>query len=77
MTFRYDANGNTIEKNDNGKITKYFYNIEDRMVRVEDRAGAVIATYYYDPFGRRLWKEVDASSDFFCILGRRIGRRVQ
>ena len=65
VTFRYDANGNTIEKNDNGKITKYFYNIEDRMVRVEDGAGAVIATYYYDPFGRRLWKEVDAIRTYF------------
>ena len=65
VTFRYDANGNTIEKNDNGKITKYFYNIEDRMVRVEDGSGAVIATYYYDPFGRRLWKEVDANCTYF------------
>ena len=65
MTFLYDANGNTIEKNDNGNITKYFYNIEDRLVRVEDGAGAVIATYYYDPFGRRLWKEVDGIRTYF------------
>jgi RHS repeat-associated protein len=65
VTFRYDANGNTIEKNDNGKITKYFYNIEDRLVRVEDTSGTVIATYYYDPFGRRLWKEVDEVLTYF------------
>ena len=65
MTFQYDVNGNTIEKNDNGNITKYFYNIEDRLVRVEDGAGAVIATYYYDPFGRRLWKEVDEIRTYF------------
>ena len=65
VTFRYDANGNTTEKNDNGNITKYFYNIEDRLVRVEDGAGAVIATYYYDPLGRRLWKEVDDIRTYF------------
>ena len=65
VTFQYDANGNTIEKNDNGNITKYFYNIEDRLVRVEDGAGTVIATYYYDPFGRRLWKEVDEIRTYF------------
>ena len=65
VTFRYDANGNTVEKNDNGNITKYFYNIEDRMVRVEDGVGTVIATYYYDPFGRRIWKEVDEIRTYF------------
>jgi RHS repeat-associated protein len=65
VMFLYDANGNTIEKNDNGNITKYFYNIEDRLVRVEDGTGTVIATYYYDPFGRRLWKEVDGVRTYF------------
>ncbi len=65
VTFLYDANGNTIEKNDNGNITKYFYNIEDRLVRVEDGVGDVMATYYYDPFGRRLWKEVDGMQIYF------------
>ena len=65
VTFRYDANGNTIEKNDNGNITKYFYNIEDRLVRVENGASVVIAEYYYDPFGRRLWKEVDDIRKYF------------
>jgi RHS repeat-associated protein len=65
VAFQYDDNGNTIEKNDNGNITKYFFNIEDRMVRVEDGAGVLIATYYYDPFGRRLWKEIDAIRTYF------------
>ncbi len=63
--FQYDANGNTIEKNDNGQITKFFYNIEDRLVRVENGAGSVVAAYHYDPFGRRLWKEVDGTRTYF------------
>ena len=65
VTFTYDDNGNTIEKNDNGNITRYFFNIEDRLVRVEDGTGAMIATYVYDPFGSRLWKEVDAIRTYF------------
>ena len=58
VSFQYDANGNTIQKNDNGVVTNYIYNIEDRLERVEDGSGSLISTYYYDPFGRRLWKEV-------------------
>ncbi|MFZ0725147.1 MAG: fibronectin type III domain-containing protein, partial [Desulfobacterales bacterium] len=65
VTFRYDANGNTIQKSDNGNVTHYFYNAEDRMARVEDGAGGLIAEYYYDPFGRRLWKEVDGVMSYF------------
>ncbi|MFZ0613876.1 MAG: RHS repeat-associated core domain-containing protein, partial [Desulfobacterales bacterium] len=65
VTFLYDENGNTIEKNVNGTITRYFYNIEDRLVRVESGSGALIASYYYDPFGRRLWKEVDGIRTYF------------
>jgi RHS repeat-associated protein len=47
-----------IQKTVDGTVTLFFYNIEDRLVRVEDGSGSVIATYGYDPFGRRLWKEV-------------------
>jgi RHS repeat-associated protein len=64
-TFQYDANGNMIGKNVGGTITRFFYNLEDRLERVEDSSGGVIATYYYDPFGRRLWKEVGASRTCF------------
>ena len=35
------------------------------MVRVEEFGSAVIAEYYYDPFGRRLWKEVDGVRTYF------------
>ncbi|MCP4582935.1 MAG: RHS repeat protein, partial [candidate division Zixibacteria bacterium] len=65
VNYVYDENGNMTEKIVNGAITKYFYNIEDRLVRVEDGSGDVIATYYYDPFGRRLWKDVNFGKIFF------------
>ena len=35
------------------------------MSQVEDGSGTVIATYYYDPFGRRLWKEVSWERTYF------------
>jgi RHS repeat-associated protein len=65
VSFAYDANGNTVEKSDNGQITRYNYNLEDRLSCVEDGQGALIAEYYYDPFGRRLWKDVDGERLYF------------
>ena len=43
VTYDYDLNGNMIEKNTGGFITKFFYNVEDRLERVEDGSGTVIA----------------------------------
>jgi RHS repeat-associated protein len=63
--YDYDVNGNMIQKTVAGVVTKFFYNLEDRMERVEDGVGNVIATYYYDPFGRRLWKEVSGVRTYF------------
>ncbi len=65
VSFEYDANGNMIQKTVGGVVTKFFYNLEDRLERVEDGVGTVIATYYYDPFGRRLWKEVSGVRTYF------------
>jgi RHS repeat-associated protein len=39
--------------------------VENRLVRAEDGLGNPIAAYYYDPFGRRLWKEVDGKRTYF------------
>jgi large repetitive protein len=65
VTYSYDLNGNRIEKNADGVITRFFYNVENRLERVEDGAGNVIASYYYDPFGRRLWKDVGGTRTCF------------
>lgn len=65
MSFVYDDNGNLTNKTNGTNETNYIYNIEDRLVRVEDGTGTVIAEYYYDPFGRRLWKEVDGVRTYF------------
>jgi RHS repeat-associated protein len=41
------------------------FNPEDRLERIEDGSGNVVAQYTYDPFGRRLWKEVGGTRTYF------------
>ncbi len=65
VSYTYDDNGNTIRHMRGFQETNYVYDVEDRLVQVEDGVGAAIAEYYYDPFGRRLWKEVDGRRTYF------------
>jgi len=64
-TCSFDDNGNMVKRVVDGKVTRYIYNANNRLVRVEDGSGDVIAEYYYDPFGRRLWKEVNGERTYF------------
>lgn len=59
----YNENGSTIEKKaPNDTIEhRYSYDTEERLSEVRGLANTIIATYYYDPFGRRLWKTVSAN----------------
>jgi RHS repeat-associated protein len=55
---RYDDLGNLVEWRENGATTRYYYNGQNQLIRVElpdDR----IAEYEYDALGRRLVKRVD------------------
>ncbi|MGA1870214.1 MAG: RHS repeat-associated core domain-containing protein, partial [bacterium] len=66
VNFKYDENENMIQKVVDGQIAMhYIYDIEDRLVRAEDENDLIIAKYYYDPFGRRLWKEVEGVRTYF------------
>jgi RHS repeat-associated protein len=65
VSFEYDANGNATKKTAGSDVQSYSYDVENRLVRVEDGSGTVISTYYYDPFGRRLWKEVGGTRTCF------------
>ncbi len=56
-TFGLDANGNTVTKTVGNAITTYGYNSADRLASVQ-LPGGTIATYTYDPFGRRIRKTV-------------------
>ena len=55
-TLTYDDNGNITNKAIGAVDTSYIYDVGDRMTEVKDDSGVPIIAYYYDPFGRRLWK---------------------
>ena len=65
VSFVYDDNGNMVQKTEGAEVTNFIYNVEDRLVRVEEGSSMVIAEYYYDPFGRRLWKDVGGTKTYF------------
>jgi RHS repeat-associated protein len=56
-TYTWDDAGNLSRKTEPGKITRYAYDTQHRLVRVEDGSGNPIARYGYDPMSRRIWKE--------------------
>ena len=64
ISFDYDANGNMTSKTSASEDWAYSYNVQNRLVRVEED-DLLIAEYGYDPFGRRLWKEVDGERTYF------------
>lgn len=64
-TFDYDLNGNTTSKTTGGVFTRFYYDTSDRLARVADSGGGTIAEYSYDPFGRRLWKDVGGTRTYF------------
>jgi len=65
ITIEYDFNGNTIKKTKAGVATHFNYNTQNRLEYVKDNSNVTIASYYYDPFGRRLYKETNGSRTYF------------
>ena len=62
----FDDNGNLTEISMAGSLVwMYEYNAANRLVHTEDGTGAIVADYVYDPFGRRLWKEVNGERTYF------------
>ena len=59
-TYSYDANGNLTAKTEkaSGDITTYTWDAQDQMARI-DYPDATFSTYKYDPFGRRMEKDLD------------------
>lgn len=55
VAFSHSLNGNMQTNPSRGQA--YVYDEANRMVEV-DGADGVIARYGYDPFGKRIWKEL-------------------
>lgn len=64
-TLEYDANGNLTRRVENNTARIFEYDLNNRVVAVRNENGALVASYGYDPFGRRLWKEINAQRTFF------------
>ena len=65
VTLLYDGNGSMTGKTEGSVTTNYLFNVENRISKVKDQTGSTIGEYYYDPFGRRLWKDVDGVKTCF------------
>jgi len=63
-TFGYDANGNLVTKTDGDGTTTFVYNSADRLEKVLLPDGSS-ATYTYDPFGRRVKKDVAGEVTYY------------
>lgn len=62
--YAYDNNGNTTTRTEGSAITTYSYNATDRLTSVTLPDGRT-ATYSYDPFGRRIKKQVGSEATIF------------
>jgi large repetitive protein len=58
ISYEYDANGNTVSKTDSSGIITFTYDVDNRLIQFRNQQSA-IRNYYYDPFGKRLWKEAN------------------
>jgi len=65
VSVEYDANGNMTGTDGGGQVRNYVYDTANRLVLIETGSHATIAQYYYDPFGRRLWKDVGGTRTCF------------
>lgn len=65
ISYEYDANGNVADKSVDSQITTFEYNHRNRLDKVHLPDGRV-AIYAYDPFGRRVRKQV-ANEVTYCL----------
>jgi RHS repeat-associated protein len=70
-TFRYDANGNLIERLEPQGITIYQYDTENRLVKVTGPDGAEVS-FGYSPTGERIWRRDSAGLTWFVTDGTHV-----
>jgi RHS repeat-associated protein len=58
VSYDYDKNGNVIQKTDKASTTALTYDVNNRLIQIRNPQSAIY-NYYYDPFGKRLGKEVN------------------
>ncbi len=76
VSYTWDANGNLTTKTVKGKgkkgtTTTYHYDGDNRLVQVTS-GGSTLASFTYDPFGRRVSKTTSAGTVYFVYDGEDI-----
>jgi RHS repeat-associated protein len=66
--FKYDANGNMVERSGPGGITKYIYDAENQLIKVMLPDNAEI-TFGYAPTGERIWRRDKKGMTWFIHEG--------
>lgn len=72
ISYAYDASGRLISKVDASlaeplRTTRFAYDAFNRLTEVTDGQGALVARYEYDPFDRRLSKELSDGSVLYYL----------
>jgi RHS repeat-associated protein len=69
VMYTYDANGNTLSKNDSTGITAYTWDFENRLSSVILPGSGGTVTFKYDPFGRRIYKSSSSGTSIYAYDG--------
>jgi RHS repeat-associated protein len=64
VAYEYDSNGIIIRQTDQTGTTTFAYDIDNRLIQIHNPQSEIY-NYYYDPFGRRFWKEVNGVKTYF------------
>jgi RHS repeat-associated protein len=78
ISYEYDENGNLSRKTDTAfaeprRTTRFYYDPLNRLSEVRDGDGALVAQYRYDPFDRRLSKQLGDDGPTTYYLTSAIG----
>ena len=65
VNYSYDGNGNQTLAGATDSQRRFSYNINNRLIKIEDASSNIVATYQYDPFGRRLSKTVAGVTTYY------------
>jgi RHS repeat-associated protein len=63
--YGYDANGNTVTRNDASGITTFAWDFENRLTSVTLPGGGVVG-FKYDPLGRRIEKTTSSTTSIYA-----------
>ena len=64
-SYVYNANGHRSIENRGAETLTYSYDLEERLTQITSSISGVLASYTYDPFGRRLSKTVSGITTYF------------